>query len=411
MNQNTSAKWPKAHLIAFRFFFTYVVLYFLFMEDFILSKLSWLAFLRRPFTFISKSFLDFISSNIKWINYFAYVNILVYLTIAVILTIVWTALDKRKNYATLLKYLHASARYYIVFVLLSYGLWKITWLQMAPPWPSWLVEPLGELRPSILFWNFIGASKSYQFFAGLMELIPAVLLLFRRTSTLGALIATGTLLNVLMLNIGYEVTVIPLIIHLLLISLLIVSPDLKKLYDIFVAHKTEQLPVMPVAFGQKGYKWIGYSVKLSFIAYVIIFDIREINEVRGQRFGNLAFYSLHGIYNVTEYYHNRQSLAPLITDSIRWNKLVIDGGGGAKVLYMNNSSEYYYNIEVDTTAQLLEFYNDSTNKNKLHYTLTKPNQYIFDGVYKNDSIHFSADKVDLTNLPLFKNSNKVKWTW
>lgn len=411
MNQNTSDEWPKAQLIAFRFFFTYVLLYFMFMEDFILSKFSWLAFLRRPFTFISKSFLDFVSSNIKWINHFAYVDIFVFLTIAVIITIVWTALDKRKNYSTLLKYLHSSARYYIAFVLLSYGLWKITWLQMPPPWPSWLVVPLGELRPSILFWNFMGASKSYQFFSGLMEILPAVLLLFRRTSTLGALIAIGTLLNVLMLNIGYEVAVIPFIIHLILFALLIVSPDLKRLYAIFIAHKTALLPVMPRAFRPNAYKWISYGVKLTIIIYVMIVDISEINEVSAQRYGNLAFYSLHGIYNITAYYHNRQSLAPLITDSMRWNKLVIDGAGGAKVLYMNNSSEYYDNIKVDTTAQILEFYNDSTNKNKLHYILTKPNQYIFDGVYKNDSIHFIADKVDLTNLPLFKNRNKVKWTW
>jgi hypothetical protein len=411
MNQNLSVEWSKAYSIAFRFFFAYLTVYFLFMEDFLLSKFPWLNFLHNPFASISTSLLNFISSNFKWVNSVAYVDISCFLTIAVLVAIVWTFLDKRKNYTTLFKYSHAAARYYLAFVLLSYGLAKITWLQMPQPWPSWLVEPLGNLRPFILFWNFMGTSKSYQFFAGLTELIPGVLLLFSKTSLLGALIVIGVLVNVLMLNIGYEVFVIPFIIELILIAVFIASPNLTRLYDIFVANKAEPLSVAPVVLGQNKYRWIKRVLKLSLITYVMIVFIMEVNEVGAQRFGNRTFYSLHGIYKVKDYYHNQQSLPPLTTDSIRWDKLIIDGIGGAKILYMNESSEYYDNIKVDTIGRIFEFYNDSTAKNKMHYTLTKLDQYVFEGTYKNDSIHFIAEKVDLKNLPLFKNRNIVRWTW
>jgi hypothetical protein len=168
---------------------------------------------------------------------------------------------------------------------------------------------------------------------------------------------------------------------------------------------------MPVALGQNRHRWIRYGLKLSLIAYVMFAFVGEINENLAYRFGNQKFYSLHGIYNVQEFQQNQQTLPPLTTDSTRWSKLAIDGIGGVKVLYMNDSSEYYYNMKLDTTARILEFYNDSTSVNKFQYSLATSDRFVFEGKYKNDSVRFVADKVDITKLPLFRNRNRIRWTW
>ena len=47
---------------------------------------------------------------------------------------------------------------------------------------------------------FIGASASYSLFAGLSEFAGGVLLLFRRTALLGAMVSSSVLLNVVVLN-------------------------------------------------------------------------------------------------------------------------------------------------------------------------------------------------------------------
>jgi hypothetical protein len=168
-----------------------------------------------------------------------------------------------------------------------------------------------------------------------------------------------TLVNILMMNIGYEIPVIPLILHLILISLFILNRDLKRLYNYFVVHRTEPLPVIDVAFTQNRRRWIRYGLKLSLIAFVIFAYLKEQYEVIKYRYGNRANYKVHGIFRVKDFYHNNQLLPPLTTDSVRWDKMAISGSGSATVVHMNESQEYY-SIKVDTTKKTLELLDDTT---------------------------------------------------
>ncbi len=53
----------------------------------------------------------------------------------------------------------------------------------------------------------MGYSTPYNVFTGLVETVPAMLLFFRRTATLGALLLVAVLANVVMLNLCYDVPV------------------------------------------------------------------------------------------------------------------------------------------------------------------------------------------------------------
>ena len=77
------------------------------------------------------------------------------------------------------------------------------------PFPalSQLATPLGDLLPMRFSWLFIGYSVPYQFFSGAMETIAGLLLLYRRTVTAGLFAATGAFLNVVMINLSYDVPV------------------------------------------------------------------------------------------------------------------------------------------------------------------------------------------------------------
>jgi hypothetical protein len=78
-------------------------------------------------------------------------------------------------------------------------------------------------------------------FAGFMELLAAVLLLFPRLATLGALAAIGVLTNVVTLNYTYDVPVKIYSTQLLLTAIVLVSPDALRLFRLFVLRTTEQL--------------------------------------------------------------------------------------------------------------------------------------------------------------------------
>ncbi|MFY9224894.1 MAG: hypothetical protein WAQ98_19635, partial [Blastocatellia bacterium] len=68
-----------------------------------------------------------------------------------------------------------------------------------------LIQPFGDASPMGLAWTFMGASYSYNFFAGMGEMLAGFLLIFPQTATLGALVAIGVISNIVMLNFSYDI--------------------------------------------------------------------------------------------------------------------------------------------------------------------------------------------------------------
>ena len=130
----------------------------------------------------------------------------------------------------------ALARSYFV-----YGFEKFFPLQFPSPSLLTLTGTYGDSSPMKLLWTFMGASTAYTIFGGIAEIVPGLFLLFRRTSTLGALLASGVTLNVVLLNFCYDVPVKLFSTHLLLASLFLLLPDAAALWSIFFAGRAAAL--------------------------------------------------------------------------------------------------------------------------------------------------------------------------
>ena len=118
--------------------------------------------------------------------------VFVLLLCSALIAIVWSLLDRRRSeYQSLHAWVRLLVRYSLAISLFWYGFDKVFVAQMAPAWMylERLVERFGDMSPAGLLWAFIGYSPAYQIFGGLAEVAAASLLLFRRTTTLGALIA------------------------------------------------------------------------------------------------------------------------------------------------------------------------------------------------------------------------------
>jgi hypothetical protein len=106
-----------------------------------------------------------------------------------------------------------------------YGLAKVIPLQMPFPYLTRLLEPYGNFSPMAVLWSSIGASTSYEIFAGCAETLGGILLLTPRTTTLGAMVCLADMIQVFMLNMTYDVPVKLFSFHLILFSLLLLAPD------------------------------------------------------------------------------------------------------------------------------------------------------------------------------------------
>jgi hypothetical protein len=102
------------------------------------------------------------------------------------------------------------------------------------PEPNLLYTPLGKLDKDILFWSTMGSSYSYNLFMGLLEVIPAFMLLFRRTRTLGLIISFGVLVNVLAINLSFDISVKLFVCFLLSVILFLLIPTLKPIWQVLM---------------------------------------------------------------------------------------------------------------------------------------------------------------------------------
>ena len=128
-------------------------------------------------------------------------------------------------------------RLYLIGELFSYGLDKVFPNQFSPLGPDHLSQTFGESSASGFLWAFMGYSTPYIIFAGLGETVAGILLCFRRTVTLGALIGVATMSNVVMLNFAYDVGVKLHSSFYLLGLLYLALPDLRRLFDVLVRNR------------------------------------------------------------------------------------------------------------------------------------------------------------------------------
>ena len=135
-------------------------------------------------------------------------RLLLSVVIAIIGAAIWTFADRRRPRSRWVgPALHTGLRYAIALGLTSYGIAKLLPMQFPPIRTSQLEQRVGDLSPMSLLWTFMQYSRPYAFFGGAMEMLAVVLLCFRRTATLGALVCLAVMTNVALLNLAYGVPV------------------------------------------------------------------------------------------------------------------------------------------------------------------------------------------------------------
>lgn len=406
-------KTSHAKLFLFRALSIYLVFYFLFISDF-RGTYPFLQYINAPFKYLTLGLVRFIDSTILHWNFqgqlyfgdgrWTFIALLVFLVIAVLISLAWTLTDKGKTFPSLPKYIYVFSRYYLACLLLIYGTSKLYGNQFTLI-PSILAQPVGNLDTHDLFWTFMGASKSYRIFAGLLETIAALLLLFRRTATVGALLAIMLLINILMLNIAYDTWVKIIAFHLILFAIITLIPDIKTLFQIFILRQPATLAVVPPVVEHQKYRWLQYTLKsVAFGVMIFTFGITELWNSDGEP----PYRNIVGIYEIDRFHVQERSS---VKTSMPWKKIVINQFDFLTVHYPNDSIARF-NFQADTTSRSLEFQSrqGNTHLSRLTYTVSG-NQWLFKGFLNNDSIEFTSKKIVMHDLNLLKGYGKVKWIY
>ena len=163
--------------------------------------------------------------------------------------------------------LRTYLRYVLALTMLGYGLHKAGFISTqftmdGLPNEYQLNRTYGDSSPMGLLWTFMAASPAYTFFAGLGEVIGGLLLVFRRTTTLGGLVVSGVMLNVVMMNFCYDVPVKQFSIHLLMMAVFLLLPEFPRIANVLVWNRpTETSNLFVVPYTNSKTIWIHRCLK------------------------------------------------------------------------------------------------------------------------------------------------------
>ncbi|MDH7445863.1 hypothetical protein [Aquimarina sp. 2201CG14-23] len=351
-SQESKENWSRLHKLGFRAIFTYLILYILllFTSLFLETPLRWFA------EYILHWGADFdMKSTGSGDRTFDFVRLGFNVVLTIFVVLIWTALDrKRTSYTILWHWFQAILKTALFLAMLLYGFAKVFKAQFGDPSLELLLQEVGEMSPMGLAWTFMGHSFAYSFFTGFAELLGGVLLLFRKTVTLGSLIILGVMTNVVMINFTYDVPVKQFSFHLLLVALILIWVDRNRLINVFFKNKVAEKVDHYVLIKNPGYrkvKMIGKKliviVVFGICAFqaIIQFDIREQTKERSE---------FYGIWESHLFIKNRDTLQPLLTDQSQWRYLIIDQKKQAIVKKMNDSIDRY-TFETNTNSQEIAF--------------------------------------------------------
>lgn len=328
--------------------------------------------------------------------------------ISVFLAWIWMELDKRReNYASLFYWFCVIVRYYLALHMLSYGFNKVFKWQFYLPEPNTLYTPMGEVPRDLLYWSAMGTSRLYNIFMGITEVVAAALLLFRRTTMAGALLTLGIMVNVLFVNLSFNISVKLFSAFLILLCLILLVPRFKSLFHFFFAAGAPSVPQGYPVFSETK-KMLYRAAKYTAIVFLFFSTLWEyarsgiFNDDKAPR----PF--LHGAYTVTLFVRNGDTLPPLLTDAYRWKRAFVHRRGYFIVQGMNDALSDL-ELKYDSLSPRLHLLNYiDSSKCSVHYRLLNDSTLQLSGNFFGSDLFVQMKKEDLSKLWLLQ--DEFDWT-
>jgi hypothetical protein len=405
LTQEYREHWNALSKVLFRLLFTYFVLYIL------LALLSPL--FETPYRWIGKVVFGIqyeyeVSGNGSGDHTFAYLTLFVNAVSTFVLVLIWNFIDgKRKSYNTLLYWFLVILRIVIIAAMLLYGFVKIFKLQFPSASLTHLLDTLGDFSPMGLAWTYMGFSKGFNVFVGLLEVLGGLLLIPRRTQTLGSFIVIGVMTQVAVMNFCYDIPVKLFSIHLILMAFVIFITD-HRFLDVFIKNKAVKVYNYHHPNKNPEYHKIIFWIKSIGLLIIIGFISFNFYTTESHRGNDRKKPSLYGIWEASYFIKNGDTIPPLITDNFRWRYLIVDLKDKAIVKTMDDVKHQYVFITDSTSQKVIMHTKDSESEDyNFNYKNPNPEFLTLDGIIESDTLNITFVRKDHKKFNL--NARGFSW--
>jgi hypothetical protein len=251
------------------------------------------------------------------------------LLIGIVGGLIWTLFDRKsKSYNILYYWLRVVVRYRAGIGIIGFGFTKLFPTQMPYPSLGLLNSNFGDYTAQKIYWLSVGIVPWYQVFGGIVEIAAGVMLLFRKTTTFGALLLVGALGDITFVNYAYDGGVHVYAFYFVFLALFLLADDIPKLYNLLIL---ERYTVPFHVYPDSRKPWLKYTrIGLKTLTFLIFFGILTYTEVINFKYdpykqpSTAGVKQLRGNYHVTEFKINGQDIPYNPLDSTRWQEATFE---------------------------------------------------------------------------------------
>ena len=431
---SATGNWTKTQRIVFRFFFVFFIIQAVPLDwkfYATLFSINWLnpdLFSVLSLTRYSPQF--FSETDLASWGIASFANWGVAFLLAAVCAAVWSFADtQNRNYDLLYYYLRVILRYRLAIGIIAYGFVKLFPLQIPPPTLSELNTSYGDFYAWKIYYLTTGmASNHYESSLGLIEILGGLLLLYRRTATIGAGLVATFVINVVMANFAYHVGDHVYSTYLLVISLFLVAYDVPRLYALFVSSKPAIANKFNPVFAKRWHSSARLAAKYVFVIVVFLVGMITYQTYETAPYvhpKNPGLAGSAGFYNVREFKLNNRLIPYSTEDPDRWQNVVFEKWNTLSIkmnqqVIINaslpnqdrfegdyeqagNGGRHFFSYKTDSLNHVISL----TNKNQpekafsLHYKSLNDSTIVLSGITENrDAVYAVLEKINKKYLLL-----------
>ncbi|MFI7530839.1 hypothetical protein [Nocardia salmonicida] len=342
----------------------------------------------------------------KWVAVFTL------LLVAVPVTAAWSVVDRRRpNYVRLYEWFRLLLRISLVSALLLYGMIKVLPSQMSFNLER-LVEPFGHMSPMAVLWAQSSLSEPYERALGAAEVAAALLLILPVTAGLGSVLAVIVALQVLLMNLTFDVPVKLFALQLFLYATVLAAPDIVRIVRALLGRAVKARPQAPLLSTPRGGRIL---LSAQVLMGVWLLGATTVEAYDGwHTYGNARPKSpLYGIWNVTVYSVGGEEVPALVdfresrpdggipSATERFRRIIFDIPQGMTMQRLDDSL-VSFPARIDTDQHTITLSKDTTHQWKLatfSYVQPQPDRLILEGSLGGRPVRMQLDQVDLAQYP------------
>ncbi|MFB7716688.1 MULTISPECIES: DoxX family protein [unclassified Nocardia] len=326
-------------------------------------------------------------------------------------TAVWSVLDRRRGrYPKLFAWSRVYLRLVLALAMFYFGMAKAIPTQM-PFVLNRLVEPYGNFSPEGVLWSQVSVSQPYEIALGAAELLAGLLLLVPRATAAGALLCAVDMTQVFLLNMTYDIRLKTVSSQFLLLSLFLLAPYARRLFAVLF---TDRVPpaIRPVPLFESL-----RANRIALVAQVAVgLLLLGVIGVQSWRQWQTPTPELYGIYRVDGFSSEGYARDPLLTDELRWRRVIVDRPFHVSdplmltIQHMDDSFEIYggtidprkHHIDLGNRIAL-GTYAETPVRVRLTYWWPGPGRLVIDADdYAGHRIHAWFTQLDPKSFPLLE---------